>query len=51
MVIPIPVPTKLTGNFPGKFFATEIHGESHSHINVHTITIPHNLVFFTQFSL
>ena len=47
--IPILVPTKITGNFPSKSFATKIHRESHSHINVDTITVPHNLVFFTQF--
>ena len=50
MGIPIPVPIKLQEIFPVKFFMTEIHGESHSHINVHTITVSHNLVFFTQFS-
>ena len=49
MGIPIPVPIKITGNVPSKFFTTEIHGESHSHINVHTITISDNSVFFTQF--
>ena len=31
---------------------TEIHRESHSCINVHTVTVtvPHDLVFFTYFS-
>ena len=38
MGIPIPVPAKITGNFPGIFFVTKIHRESHSHINMHTIT-------------
>ena len=46
MGIPILVPIKITGNFPGKFFMTKIHGESHSHINAHTVTISHNSVFF-----
>ena len=31
------------------FFATEIHGESHSHINAHTGNIPHDLVFSHEF--
>ena len=46
MGLPIPVPIKITGNFHGKFFMAEIHGESHSHINTHTITVSHNSVFF-----
>ena len=41
---------KITGNFPSKFFMTEIHRESHCSINMHTITISHNLVFFMPFS-
>ena len=45
------VPIKITGNFPGKIFTTEIHRESHSHINTHTITVSHNLVFFMQIFL
>ena len=32
-----------------KFFATEIHGESHSHINVHTGNVPHSSVFSNEF--
>ena len=46
MGIPIPVPIKITGNFPSKSFVTEIHGESHPHINMDTIPIPHDSVFF-----
>ena len=46
MGLPIPVPIEIAGNFHGKFFMTEIHGESHSHINAHTITVSHNSVFF-----
>ena len=42
---------KNTGNFPRKFFTTEIHRESHSHTNVHTITIPYDLVFSMQIFL
>ena len=49
MGIPIPVPTKIIGNIPGKFFMTKIHKESHSHINAHAITVPNDLVFFAQF--
>ena len=49
MGIPIPVPTKIKGNIPGKLFMTKIHKESHSHINAHAITVPNDLVFFAQF--
>ena len=48
--IPIPVPIKITGNFPSKFSATEIHGEFYSCINVYVVTIIHNLVFSHEFS-
>ena len=33
-----------------KFFVTEIHRESHSHINMHTGNVPHDLVFSHEFS-
>ena len=33
-----------------KFFVTKIHGESHSHINMHTSNVPHDLIFFMQIS-
>ena len=45
--IPIPVPTKGQEISLVNFSATEIHGEFHSHINAHTITITNDLVFYT----
>ena len=38
---------KHTGNFPLNFSATKIHGEFHSHIIMHTVTITNNSVFYT----
>ena len=42
---------QITGNFPSKtFFTTKIHGESPSHINMHTGNVPHDSVFSHEFS-
>ena len=49
MEIPIPVPMKIQQYSPVIFSVTEIHGEFYFHINVHTITIFHDSVFYTQF--
>ena len=49
--IPILVPRKITGNFPSKFSVPGIHRKFDSHINVHTITVIHDSVFFTQIFL
>ena len=49
MGIPIPVPTIVQQIFLEKFSATEIYGESHSHIIAHTDTIINNLVFYMGF--
>ena len=40
---------KSTGNFPGTVSVTEIHRESHSCINTHTVTITNNSVFYAGF--
>ena len=49
--IPIPVPTKLQEIFLANFSVTEIHRESHSHINMHTITATNDLVLYMGYFL